>query len=706
MFRIVLVFSLMLSACRPSQGGAVLSGVVQLVGESDSSGVEVVLSGVASATMVTDTQGSYTFSDVVEGSYTITATASSTREKRAYVVVTVDGSAVTVAPFVFTPVGSLHGRLLDSTGEFGPIVFVEDGSAAATVDTKGVFHLNGVSTGAHRVSVMQQGSLVATSDVVHVSYGRDSDVGDLVQTPERPVGENGFVRGLARRLGEVEHAGITVTLTNERHTLATMTSADGHYEIAQVPPGIYSLTFSSGEYWAAISTVLVLSGAEGLLLEEALFPLPDITLARGRRIPKTANAFASPSGARLLRVNGARSFELIDLETGARAVTETARDFDVWARPAFSPDERQLLLTEASRNLWSLSLDGGAAVRLSDAYWAMAGFAGDQAVYLEQDAPGFTNVSASSMRVGGATRLASHAVCPWVGSGLRNCPRVAPNGERLVFLQASGTASSVPVRGGPTVDLGGPTDRMPLLSREGSRALVFMQSPTQFGRFLLRSVPVAGGPAVDVAEAALDGQWSDDGNHVLVLDGDKSLKSVPALGGPAVGLATDVALFEASPDSQRVLYSQNASKNLAVVPIGGGPPRILTTGNVFQAHFTSDSARVWFIERVGSFGLLKVASVSDGQVTQLSTALAVESHPWATPLLSPDAKHVAFFEKRDTGYELKVARLTDGRSAEMMPLSSALTELSWTPDGRLVTFLTNLKNEFAQQNGAYVLVAP
>jgi hypothetical protein len=693
-----------------------------LAGEQDSSGLAVTLSGPTFATTLTDGDGAYTFSGLADGSYTVSVAGPSTRERTRHTTVEVSGDGSLAPPLSLTPLGAIVGTIVLGDGarhRAGVLVFADDGSAAVATDEAGSFRLEGVSVGTRRVQAAADGYDVGASHPVAVRYAQNTDIGSMTldRTPTGTEGSCVF-RGRALLPGQAEHSGIEVRLHAERHTAAAVTDATGRFELTGVPTGAYTLSFSKGEYSEFVPKVVALPGTDGMLVDGFLYPMPAITLSHGHRIPDSADSSPSETGTKLVAFPRDEPYSVLDLDAGTRTLLDDQPAPYRAELPMFSPDESRLLFRGASiEDFWAVPLKGGPAVRVGTQFWQFRGFSGDQFIYAEQTAdPGFTGLRVGSIFGGPARQIALQVFCAWDRGRLTNCPEVSPDGRFALFLErhkGSATtfaAMSVPIRGGPPNLLGAPTLRLPTVSKDGSRALVFHPSPKSDVQFSLTSVPVAGGAGVPLADSAYDAKLSPDGKKVLVLDDRKVLKSLPSAGGAATELATGVSLFSFSPDGTRALFFQDGTTMLSIVSIEGGPATLLATGLVVRAEFTADGANVVYVEKAPSPATtfsLKTVAVTGRSSVELSSDLLLEEHATTQPRLSPDGRHVYFFERAEGGQLLKGARTSSGTATALGLIPGYLYAAPlWTRGGEILSTRNGLTHALAHQNGAYLLKVP
>lgn len=218
--------------CVDAAGGE-LTGVVQLEGAVEHSGVAVTLRGPGSASAVTDLGGHYRFRGLKAGAYVVTVRADATAEGEVHREVSVPRTgAVSVEEVRLTPVGHIAGRVeFTQSGEPAPNVqvFATSGGTPAVTDATGAYLLEGVRVGTTKVVAFLQGHQTASSPELTVARGAKVDAPVLGLVPVGSVAI-GFVTEPPREA----HA-----LRTYRYTAAA-TSSEGtvSYALAHGPSGM------------------------------------------------------------------------------------------------------------------------------------------------------------------------------------------------------------------------------------------------------------------------------------------------------------------------------------------------------------------------------------------------------------------------------------------------------------------------------------
>jgi hypothetical protein len=255
---------------------------LQDVGETGIGGILVTLTNPdgTSATTTTNPDGSYIFSNLPEGNYTVTVgvgPAGTTLSTPATDNVTLGvGEVYTTADFGFEPLGSigdfvwsdLDGDGLQDVGETGiggilvTLTNPDGSTATTTTNPDGSYIFSNLPAGSYVVSVGvgPAGTTLSTPATDNVTLG----VGEVYTAADfgfEPLGSIGdFVwsdldgDGL-QDVGETGIGGILVTLTNpDGSTATTTTNPDGSYLFSNLPEGNYTVTVGVGPAGTTLST--------------------------------------------------------------------------------------------------------------------------------------------------------------------------------------------------------------------------------------------------------------------------------------------------------------------------------------------------------------------------------------------------------------------------------------------------------------------
>ncbi len=148
------------TATSVSGGTYSLSGTVTTSGGSALAGVTMALSGTASGTATTDTNGNYTFTGLVNGTYTVTPSLSGYTFSPSSATVTVSGANITGVNFTGTSsstgaTNSISGKVTLSNGSpLAGVTVTLSGAASGSVNTNGTgnYNFTGLANGTYTIT--------------------------------------------------------------------------------------------------------------------------------------------------------------------------------------------------------------------------------------------------------------------------------------------------------------------------------------------------------------------------------------------------------------------------------------------------------------------------------------------------------------------------------------------------------------------------
>ena len=249
-----------LTLSRASGTGAI-TGTVKLTGAS-AAGLSIALGGAVSASGTTDSNGTYSFTSLAAGTYTITAIVGSTIEGLQSTTVSVARNAVAAPDLVFTPLGSINGvaTLGTSTGNAGIAVTVQGTSSVALTNDVGAYVLRNIPVGSQAVVASYPGYVSATAANVSVAYGGTVTAPNLALLPNPNPGAPGGIQGTVHVSG-LAASGVAATLIGAGLSVAA-TDATGKYTFVNLADGNYtiSVTIASTTEQTQSASVTVAGG--------------------------------------------------------------------------------------------------------------------------------------------------------------------------------------------------------------------------------------------------------------------------------------------------------------------------------------------------------------------------------------------------------------------------------------------------------------
>ncbi len=259
-----------------ASGPGSIQGIAILPGRIDHTGINVQINGLPDFTTLTATTGLYSFEDVPEGIYTVTASHSGYIEVVSEVFAVQPDTQTDVPAIVlgdFT--GSFSGVVLleDSEDHSGTVVLVRGTGHAALTDEAGFWSVEGVSPGGYSVVASHEG-FFPTGIADQLARGAQ-----VTQVPTLTLStEPGRVAGEVL-FSASDRSGVAVVATaqwDERITCNGISNASGFFETDDCTPGNYIVLATHPDYLTArLSDIPVIAGG----VAEVSIPL----VAEGQR---------------------------------------------------------------------------------------------------------------------------------------------------------------------------------------------------------------------------------------------------------------------------------------------------------------------------------------------------------------------------------------------------------------------------------------
>jgi Tol biopolymer transport system component len=705
-----------LGACTQNPGALV--GKAELLGLDAHHDIVIRLWGPVSASTTTDATGSYRFTDLPQGAYTVAATAPATREGTVAAAVTVSRGAPSQAPDLkLTPLGEIAGRasLGSPSGNAGIVVLAVGTGAWSRTDDAGHYLLRGVPAGPRELLATFPGRAAARAVGLLVPHGSQIVAPDLCVGP--PAAGRAQVQGRTLLSGEPDHSGVLITLTGPV-TVATVTDESGFYALSGLEEGDYLLSAVAEATLEGRRTVAVrLSEGEVTLAPDLVFsPVGEIggrvvgvPLAEAPSVtvflPGTSlRAHPDPEGGYVLSPVPTGSHRIAALAPGGeQALSEPltvrrgqrtlASDLDL--RPARAPGriEGRVLLSGSSAPVGAVvTLSGpasGSAVTDETGGYAFSGL--EDGIYIvtatvPSTAEGQVSLTAK-VRDGGTTSAPDLILLPLgdVAGTVTRDDALADNAGILVFLPGTAIAARTDVSGryrleGVPVGLHTVEASFPGYRSARSDAVTVRHAETtEAPRLSLSHDPTPRvGPLTGIAR--LHGASEHSGIEVSVQgcglrtetgsDGSFSLEGVP-IGIHELGLrlgeyedrVPSVVLLPVGP---AVLLEDNA-----LIPL---PELVLPRARWVQA---GRPARGEPISRDGARALVEDSGALYVVSLDHSRPPAFIASSYIAAFFSPDGSWVAFYSWDGAG---NVVQSTGGLLRSLGPVRS----LAFTPDSAQV----------------------
>jgi hypothetical protein len=223
-------------------------------------GATVTLSGSSTASTVADANGNYTFTGLVNGSYTVTPTLAGYAFTPASQGVTINGANqaginFTAQPIV--PTWSLSGTISPVAGGSGATVTLSGPSSATTVaDINGNYIFNSLANGTYTVTPSHAGyTFTPTSRAATIIGASQSAVNFTAQ----PVVTTFSISGTISPVAGGSAATVSLSGTSSATTVA---DANGNYSFTGLVNGSYTITPSKTGYaFTPANKAVTISGA-------------------------------------------------------------------------------------------------------------------------------------------------------------------------------------------------------------------------------------------------------------------------------------------------------------------------------------------------------------------------------------------------------------------------------------------------------------
>ena len=253
-----------------------ISGIVNLEGCSDHSGITVTLVGT-DYTYTTKADGTYSFT-VPIGNYI----GGVKFEKNGYQLV-VKGETIIVLEdrnneiskvTMHSGIGIVTGTVtLESAAQFDDIdiiIYSEDDESATSytsvTDSEGHFVVYGVAPGTYRIQATKKGFTVVNSDPFIISAGTTVTSPSIKLSISRRA-----LYGTIKLEGKTDCTGVRITATKTTDTTeiySALSNRDGFYALSGMTPGEYILSFSYEGYRSYTSPSVSLNNNSSIDMEE------------------------------------------------------------------------------------------------------------------------------------------------------------------------------------------------------------------------------------------------------------------------------------------------------------------------------------------------------------------------------------------------------------------------------------------------------
>jgi len=241
-----------------------LSGAISPAASGSGATVTLSQSGTTIATVTADSSGNYSFSNVANGTYTVTPSKAGFTFSPPSQQVTVNGANVTVPAFTATPVAvtwSISGAITPTASGSGATMrLTQSGTTIATVtaDSSSNYSFANVANGTYTVTPSKAGFTFSPANQLVTVNGANVTVPAFTATP---VAVTWSISGTITPTAS--GSGATMRLTQSGTTIAAVTAnSSGNYSFANIANGTYTVTPSkAGFTFSPASQQVTVNGA-------------------------------------------------------------------------------------------------------------------------------------------------------------------------------------------------------------------------------------------------------------------------------------------------------------------------------------------------------------------------------------------------------------------------------------------------------------
>ena len=220
-------------------------------------GVTMTLSGTASGTTTTASDGTYSFTGLVNGSYTVTPSRLGYTFSPSSLTFTVSGGNATGKDFVATAISTTYaisGAVSGATAQGVTMTLSGTASGSTTTASDGTYSFTGLVNGSYTVTPSRLGYTFSPSSLTFTVSGGNATGKDFVATAvSTTYAISGTVSGATAQ-------GVTMTLSGTASG-STTTASDGTYSFTGLVNGSYTVTPSRlGYTFSPSSLTFTVSG--------------------------------------------------------------------------------------------------------------------------------------------------------------------------------------------------------------------------------------------------------------------------------------------------------------------------------------------------------------------------------------------------------------------------------------------------------------
>ena len=283
-------------------------------------GATVTLAGAANATTTADSSGSFSFSSLANGNYTITPSKPGLSFTPASLTATINGANITGANFTAAALTfSISGTI--SGGAGATVTLAGAASATATADGSGNFSFSSLANGGYTITPSKPGFSFTPASLTEAVNGANITGANFTATA--------LTFGISGTISPTTGGGGATVTLNGAATASTTANSSGAYSFAGLANGTYTVTPSNSGYsFSPLNQAVTINGASITGVNFMASPVPPTYAISGTISPATigSGALMTLSGAAsgTTTVNSSGNYSFTGLGNGSYTVTPSS----------------------------------------------------------------------------------------------------------------------------------------------------------------------------------------------------------------------------------------------------------------------------------------------------------------------------------------------------------------------------------------------
>jgi inhibitor of cysteine peptidase len=317
-----------------------VSGQIRLEAGNGLSDVTVVLSGTTSVVTQTDSQGNYSFSNIVPGTYTVTPSKQGYGFSPPSQLLSVTDSDLTGIDFTAVAGYSISGKVTSNGSGLSGVTMTLSGDASKITQTNsaGTYVFTGLQNGSYTVTPTKNGYQFSPSSQSVTIAGLNVDNINFTST-------YGYTISGKVTLGGIGLSGVTIVLS-DGVSKTTTTSTDGVYTFTEIENGTYVVTPSKEGYgFSPASRTVTVTGAneENINFTASLgFSISGQVTYNGLGLSGVTMTLTGDDND-TTETGADGNYSFIGLASGSYTITPSKSGY------AFDPESQNVTLSEASK---------------------------------------------------------------------------------------------------------------------------------------------------------------------------------------------------------------------------------------------------------------------------------------------------------------------------------------------------------------------